>query len=284
MKLKDLVFYKKNGFLIKKNLIDDKEISKINKIIKKILNEGKKNRNDELFVYNNKSKNDRNILRIKDPHNVDKLFYKLSRNNKIISIVSKLLGGTVRFHHSKLNFKLPSNMMGGLIDWHQDWAFYPHTNDDLLAVGIYLENCEEVNGPLKVIPGSHNKKLYNHHSNNEFVGKIELKKEKINIKNSISLTGKSGTVTFHHVRTIHGSGLNLTDNLRPLLLFGYAAVDAWPLTSDSSADPNLNFNNYNDCIIKGSPTLTPRIKKVPIRIPLPRINDSIYDMQKRAKI
>ena len=29
MKLKDLVFYKKNGFLIKKNLIDDKEISKI---------------------------------------------------------------------------------------------------------------------------------------------------------------------------------------------------------------------------------------------------------------
>ena len=43
MKLKDLVFYKKNGFLIKKNLIDDKEISKINKIIKKILNEGKKN-------------------------------------------------------------------------------------------------------------------------------------------------------------------------------------------------------------------------------------------------
>ena len=106
MKLKDLVFYKKNGFLIKKNLIDDKEISKINKIIKKILNEGKKNRNDELFVYNNKSKNDRNILRIKDPHNVDKLFYKLSRNNKIISIVSKLLGGTVGFHHSKLNFKL----------------------------------------------------------------------------------------------------------------------------------------------------------------------------------
>tara|TARA_B100000809_G_C14621496_1_gene345025 strand:- start:119 stop:364 length:246 start_codon:yes stop_codon:yes gene_type:complete len=67
MKLKDLVFYKKNGFLIKKNLIDDKEISKINKIIKKILNEGKKNRNDELFVYNKKSKNDRNILRIKDP-------------------------------------------------------------------------------------------------------------------------------------------------------------------------------------------------------------------------
>ena len=36
-------FYKKNGFLIKKNLIDDKEISKINKIIKKKLNEGKKN-------------------------------------------------------------------------------------------------------------------------------------------------------------------------------------------------------------------------------------------------
>ena len=31
---------------------------------------------------------------------------------------------------------------------HQD-CFYPHTNDDLITVGIYLEDCYE-NGPKRL--------------------------------------------------------------------------------------------------------------------------------------
>ena len=77
----------------------------------------------------------------------NKLFFNLSRNKKIINIAKKLLGGSVRFHHCKLNFKLPSKK-GGEVSWHQDWAFYPHTNDDLITVGVYLEDCYEENGPL----------------------------------------------------------------------------------------------------------------------------------------
>ena len=41
---------------------------------------------------------------------------------------------------------------GAAVEWHQDWAFYPHTNDDLLAIGIYLDDCGPDNGPLMVIP------------------------------------------------------------------------------------------------------------------------------------
>ena len=37
----------------------------------------------------------------------------------------------------ELNFKLPSKK-GGEVSWHQDWAFYPHTNDDLITVGCLL--------------------------------------------------------------------------------------------------------------------------------------------------
>ena len=128
----------------------------------------------------------------------------------------------MRFHHSKLNFKLPQNN-GGDDDWHQDWSFYPHTNYDLLAVGIYLEDCFDENGPLKVLPRSHKGKLFDHHYDENFVRKIN---KKTNTKKAIPLTGSAGTVTFHHVRTIHGSGLNLSNNARPLLLFRYVAVDA----------------------------------------------------------
>ena len=284
---KELNFYKKNGYLVKEKLISNKEINKINSLIDKIINKEEKKKTkiknlggsyNNNFVYNSNSSNKREILRLNNPTYYNKLFFNLSRNKKIINIAKKLLGGSVRFHHCKLNFKLPSKK-GGEVSWHQDWAFYPHTNDDLITVGVYLEDCYEENGPLQVIPKSHKQKIFSHHNKSkEFVGKIC---EKINSKNKKSLTGKAGTVTFHHVRTVHGSGLNLKNSKRPLMLFGYTNTDAWPLTVDASINPNDNFKEYNQCIIVGKKTLVPRFEKVPLIIPLPKKNVSIYQLQKK---
>ena len=41
----------------------------------------------------------------------------------------------------KLNLKAPE--YGSPVEWHQDWAFYPHTNDDLLAVGVLLDDATD---------------------------------------------------------------------------------------------------------------------------------------------
>ena len=51
---------------------------------------------------------------------------------------------------SKLNTKFEKG--GSAVEWHQDWAFYPHTNDDVLAVGVMLDDVNLSNGPLMVIP------------------------------------------------------------------------------------------------------------------------------------
>jgi len=287
-------FYRKNGYLVKENLIPVKKIKKINNIVKKIIFREKKKKikiknqggiqsyDNYHFVYNSNSSKNKQILRLNNPQNRHQIFFEISRNKKIISIVKKLIGGTVRFHLGKLNFKLP-NKKGGEIAWHQDWAFYPHTNDDLITVGIYLEDCNEVNGPLKVIPGSHRKQVFNHHSEeNNFIGKINTKRSKINVKKNISLMGSAGTVTFFHCRTIHGSGLNYTSNNRPLLLFAYRACDAWPLINDGNSHHDVNFENYEKNIIFGKKSLSPRCKEVPIIIPLPKKKHyvSIYQLQK----
>ena len=41
-------------------------------------------------------------------------------------LASALLGGPVRYHHSKLNFKWSSG--GEEVKWHQDIQFWPHTD------------------------------------------------------------------------------------------------------------------------------------------------------------
>ena len=126
--MKDLNLFKKNGFLVKENLISLKEISKINKIVKEVISKEKKGNkgnsingtqsyNNYHFVYNSNSSKNKEILRLNNPQNRHKIFYQLSRNKKIISIAKKLLGGTVRFHLGKLNFKLPNKKKGSEIGW-----------------------------------------------------------------------------------------------------------------------------------------------------------------------
>ena len=153
----------------------------------------------------------------------------------------------------------------------------------MTTVGIYLEDCFEKNGPLKIIKKSHKKKLYNHHDNEKFfVGKINTKKDKIEFNKSVSITGNAGTVVFFHCRSIHGSGHNLMNTSRPLILFGYRACDAWPLINDGNPHPEIDYKNYNQNIIVGKNSIKPRLTKVPTIIPLPKKRHyvSIYELQK----
>ena len=63
---------------------------------------------------------------------------------------------------------------GAPVEWHQDWAFYPHTNDGLAAVGIMLDDVDMENGPMLVVPGSHKGPVCDHHGpNGRFCGAIE---------------------------------------------------------------------------------------------------------------
>ena len=79
-------------------------------------------------------------------------FQALVREPKIVAILQQLLGPSIRLYGGKLNMK--SAGYGSPVEWHQDWAFYPHTNDDVLATGIYLDDCDLDNGPLMVMPGT----------------------------------------------------------------------------------------------------------------------------------
>ncbi|MGI9404867.1 MAG: phytanoyl-CoA dioxygenase family protein, partial [Hyphomicrobiaceae bacterium] len=153
--------------------------------------------------------------------------------------------------------------------------FYPHTNDDMLAVGLYLEDCALENGPLRVIPGSHKGPVFDHHHNGFFVGACDPAEFPDAAAQAVPLEGKAGSITIHHVRTTHASTENTGERERRLLLFSYAAVDAWP----TYFQPDLE--EFNGRILTGEATLSPRQTAVPVRMPLPPVPDadSIYDDQ-----
>ena len=89
------------------------------------------------------------LRRIKNPVANHEVYHRAFCNDFVLGVVETLLGTpNIRTNGDKLNLKLPG--VGSPVQWHQDWGYYPHTNDDLLAVGIALDDMTIANGAMQV--------------------------------------------------------------------------------------------------------------------------------------
>jgi ectoine hydroxylase-related dioxygenase (phytanoyl-CoA dioxygenase family) len=171
--------------------------------------------------------------------------------------------------------------VGSPVEWHQDWAFYPHTNDDLLAIGVAMDDSTLENGALLVIPGSHKGRIFSHHQDGAFVGAVT--EEDFRPDDAVPILLKAGGISIHHVRTLHGSAPNRSPRPRRLVFIQYCAGDAWPLMGTESS-----WETYASSFLRGQPTQAPRLAAVPVRIPRPRPSTmlnpgSIYESQTLLK-
>jgi phytanoyl-CoA hydroxylase len=216
------------------------------------------------------------VRRINDPVSAHPLYDELMRSDLLLDLVSELIGPDVRFQGNKLNTK--SGGGGSAVEWHQDFAFYPHTNADLLAVGIALDDSTLGNGCLLAVPGSHRGPVLDHHSGGVFAGAISSSQPGIDLEQAVPLEVSAGGVSIHHVKLLHGSAPNRSPGPRRLLLFQYAAADAWPLV------PLMGIEAFDAAIVRGSPARQFRMVADTVRIPLPEPASagSIFEIQQSA--
>lgn len=218
------------------------------------------------------------IRRVKLPHRHSAAIDALMRSDLVLAPVRDLIGPDLRLRTSKLNMK--SAGFGAAVEWHQDFAFYPHTNDDLLAVGILIDDMTTENGPLMVFPGTHKGPILDHHHNGVFAGAVDLSRAGFDQADAAALMGPAGSITLHHARALHGSALNTSARDRRIIFFEILAADAFPLfgVDDGPAD----LDAFDAQMLCGSSTITPRLAPVPVRLPLPKpaTTGSIYELQK----
>ncbi len=276
---RDVETYRRDGYLVVPDVLSAREIGALQDVIDGwIAGAARVDAHTELYdLEPSHSRAQPRVRRIKTPHRQNALFEALPRHPNVVAILAKLIGPDLRLHGSKLNLKAPG--YGSPVEWHQDWAFYPHTNDDLLAIGVMLDDMEPSNGPLMVVPGSHRGPIFDHHADGVFCGAIDPGAIASEIPKAVTLTGRAGSMSFHHVRALHGSALNTSNRRRQLLLYEVAAADAWPLRGVASLE------EFDALMIAGSPTIAPRVTPVPVRMPLPpaRNQGSIYENQTAAR-
>jgi phytanoyl-CoA hydroxylase len=274
-------FYRENGYVVVPDVIGPDVLAKARAKLAELIEKSREvSASDAVYDLEDAhtARNPR-VRRIKDPHINGEIYGNMLRSPEIMDRVSQLIGPDLRMDHTKLNIKPARG--GEPVEWHQDWAFYPHTNDDILEVGVMIEDCTLENGPMLMIPGSHRGPVFDHHYDGYFAGAIDPAAAGLDIGQAVPVTGKAGSISLHHVRTVHGSRDNLSDRDRPLLLFGYVAADAWPLRADWFHD----LDSFNAKMLRGKPTLEPRLREAPVRMPYPPAphQGSIFENQKLVK-
>ena len=265
--------YHENGYLVVNNVLNDAEVQELRKVTDYFVDQSRafSEHTDIFDLEPGHTAAEPRLRRLKSPVQQHEFYDQIMRHAGILDIVEDLLGLGVRTNGDKLNMKSPQ--FGSPVEWHQDWAFYPHTNDDLLAVGVCMDDCLVENGCMLVIPGSHKGPILDHNQDGHFCGAVT--EEVKNADEAVPMEVYAGGISLHHVRTLHASALNTSPYPRRLLLFQMRALDAWPLMGFG------DWEDFNSNILRGEPTNKARVTDVPVRMPLPPSlkTGSIYEQQ-----
>ena len=278
--------YHQDGFLVIRQALSPQQLHGLKSVTASLIDASRSvDSNNDIYDLDVGHCTDRPRLnRIKTPHLQHDVYRDLLTSDNILTCLKPLIGENIRLHNSKLNTKSANG--GAAVQWHQDWAFYPHTNDDLLAIGVMLSDIGDDDGPLQVVPGSHRRDVLPHYQSGVFCGAIDPNHDEARLDQAVALTGKAGDMTIHHVRTLHGSAVNRSDSARLLLLYECGAADAWPINGAQSVytgmDQHQLWAKMEENLICGSQPMRPRLENVPILMPLPPAPDtsSLFKVQK----
>ena len=232
--------YRRHGFVAVPGLVDSEWLDRLRRVTAEFV-DASRELTESNILYDldaGHSADDPRLRRLSSPTDLHETYWEFASQSVITDVAVDLLGPDVKFHHSKLNFKAPRG--GEEVKWHQDIQFWPHTNYDLLTIGVFLEDVEPGMGEVGFVPGSHDGPLFDlYDAEGRWTGALrDDDLDAAGVERAEYPVGPAGTITVHNCRTVHGSAPNRSDRPRPLLLQTYAAADAFSYTDLVKQSPH----------------------------------------------
>jgi len=215
------------------------------------------------------------LRRVQSPEEISDVYANVMRNARMADVVAELIGPAIKFHHGKVNSKLPG--AATKVKFHQDFTFEPMTNDDMITALLFVDDVTLDNGPLEVVPGTHKGSLYSLWHNGVFTGTVAdevVEKHKDNI---VPCTGKAGSVCLMHASLLHGSAPNLSASPRTLYIATYYAEDAIELS------PNHLPSTLTHELVRGEPSGRVRCTSYEMELPEVPKDTSFFAQQEAAE-
>ena len=209
-------FFQENGYVAGIRVLDDAQVEALRAELEQMMNPAHAGRALFHEYHSNESTDPNRVLfHALGAWRVMPGFHDLLWNPAFLAPASQLLGGAVRFWHDQL-FCKPARH-GGVVAWHQDYSYWTRTTPLAhLTCWIGLDDATRENGCLNYVPGSHK---WPDLPKPVLTGEMEairssLPEELREKFRPVAVELKKGEASFHHARTMHGSGPNNTENAR----------------------------------------------------------------------
>jgi ectoine hydroxylase-related dioxygenase (phytanoyl-CoA dioxygenase family) len=270
--------YRDHGWVAVRALVDNAWLDRLRAVTDEFVDQSR-SLTESNFLFDlddGHTRDEPRLRRLSSPADLHETYWEFMSQSVVVDVAVDLLGPDVKFHHSKLNFKAPRG--GEEVKWHQDIQFWPHTNYDLLTIGVFLEDVEPGMGEVGFVPGSHDGPLFDLYDDDRWVGALaDADLERAGVERAAYPTGPAGTITVHNCRTVHGSAPNGSDRPRPLLLQTYAAADAFSYTDLVTRSP------HGEMLVRGAPARWARHDPRPCLMPPTGPYRTIFASQQREQ-
>jgi phytanoyl-CoA hydroxylase len=269
--------YRNDGFLVVERLFDADDLARVDATIREMTDQALSggDYSKVLELEPEPVDGQRVPRRIFSPYDQHETFRALAHDSRLVDKIESLITPNFNLQHSKLNMK-PAKV-GSAVEWHQDMAYFPHTNDDLVTTLVYLDDATEENGCLQVLPRHHTHYFDHAGPDGRFAGMIT--EDLREFGKPRSLPAPAGSVIFMHCITPHASLPNRSSRARRTLIYEYRANDAFPIYYGEMT--NLAEAKFRP--IRGKPARFARFGGPRPMIPNVGKYASLYELQANAK-
>ncbi len=230
--------YLDDGFLLLPELFSKAEVDRLRHGIPGLLGENSPRRVLE--------SNGKVVRSVYGSHLTHPVFRDLTRDPRLLHPVERIIGDKVYVHQFKINAKVA--IEGDVWAWHQDYVFWLREDGireaDLATAVVFIDEVNEFNGPLLLLPGSHKEGVVESVRNEappsgyegapgwigNLTAQLKYQLDKSTVlrmaeKRGIAAPkGAPGSVLFFHPNIFHASPPNLSPFDRVLILITYNSV------------------------------------------------------------
>jgi hypothetical protein len=207
-------FYETNGYLVAGDIFTPGELDRMEAAYDDILKQRQSKGADVGALWGGnwqkKYPEQKQLLHTHDLQAYSSEWSRVLLHDRFTESIADLMGPNVQLHHTKMFLKPPR--FGGAFPMHQDYHYFPHEKDSMMAVVIHLSDSTEEMGCIRVVPGSHKLGVLE-----TFEAKY-LNPEEYPAEEATPAVASRGDVLFFSYLTIHGSGMNTSDNIRKTVL------------------------------------------------------------------
>ncbi len=174
---------------------------------------------------------------IREWHEASTYLFDICMNPKIHDLVEGVLGPN--FYCWASNFFIKEPHTKSTVGWHQDAYYWPMAPHHSVTVWLAFDDVDEVNGGMKLIPGSHRGGIINHQRSTETDSVLTLELADgtdFRADGAVQFKLKAGECSLHDDRAIHGSPANPSARRRAGLTIRFSGTD---VKNDLSVNPNF---------------------------------------------